>query len=92
MVHKQSGQLDLAGSLIVNNPKLNRRLDKIQKFIDWESIASILSPIYSATIGRPSYALLVLFKCLFVKKGTLVDATVIESVVTNPHQKEDGKG
>ena len=162
MVHKSSGQIDLASSLIVNNPKLNRRLDKIQKLVDWTAIESILSPIYSATTGRPSFPLLVLFKCLLlqnwhslsdyaleetlddrlsfrrfvglcvtekapdhsticrfrdqltthklqnkifkeldrqlqkcgliVKKGTLVDATVIESAAKTPSQGKDGKG
>ena len=67
MAHKQSGQLDLASSLIVSNPNLNRRLDKIQRLVDWTVIESILSPIYSASTGRPSFPLLVLFKCLLLQ-------------------------
>lgn len=160
MVHKTSGQFDLADSLLGNNQKLNQQLDKINRLVDWKLFAMKLSRIYSSPTGRPSHPVLLLFKCqllqawnnlsdyaleeilddrlsfrrfvglsvsetapdhsvfsrfrdeliklnlheqlfselnrqlegrgLIVKKGTLVDATVIEAAPKKPHQNEDG--
>ena len=36
MAHQSSGQFDLADSLLGNNQKLNRRLDKINQLVDWK--------------------------------------------------------
>ena len=160
MAHQVSGQLDLADSLLGNNQKLNQRLDKIARLVDWKPFEAKLSRIYSSPSGRPSHPVLLLFKCLLlqswynlsdyaleevlddrfsfrrfvglsvsekapdhsvfsrfrdqliqhkiheqlfnelnrqlesrkliVKKGTLVDATVIEAAPKKPHQNEDG--
>lgn len=160
MVHQISGQLDFVDSLLGINKKLNQQLDKINRLVDWKPFEVSLNRIYSSPTGRPSYPLLVLFKCLllqtwynqsdyaleevlddrlsfrrfvglsasgkvpdhstfcrfrtqlvqlgvfeslfnelnrqldkrglFVKKGTLVDATVIEAAPKKPNQNEDG--
>jgi IS5 family transposase len=160
MVHKTSGQIDFADSFVGNNRKLNQRLDKVDKLVDWRPFEMKLSRIYSSSVGRPSYPPLLLFKCLLLqawyslsdyeleaslddrfsfrrfvelsvserapdhstfsrfrdqliahgvhdqlfkeldrqlesrglmlKKGTLVDATVIEAAPKKPNQNEDG--
>ncbi len=160
MVHQASGQFDFADSWLGNNPKLNQRLDKLIRLIDWRPFELKLSPIYSSPNGRPSHPVLLLFKCLLlqawynlsdyaleealddrlsfrrfvglsvsekapdhsvfsrfrdqliqrkiheqlfnelehqlrnsgliVKKGTLVDATVIEAAPKKPNQNADG--
>ncbi len=160
MVHQASGQFDLADALLGNNQKLNQRLDKIDRLVDWKPFITRLSRIYSSPTGRPSHPVLLLFKCLLlqawhnlsdyaleevlddrlsfrrfvglsvsetapdhsvfsrfrdeliqhkiheqlfneltrqlegrgliVKKGTLVDATVIEAAPKRPNQNEDG--
>jgi IS5 family transposase len=160
MVHQVSGRLDLADSLLGNNQKLNQRLDRINRLVDWKPFEQKLDRIYSSPNGRPSHPVLLLFKCLLlqawynlsdyaleeilddrlsfrrfvglsvseqapdhsvfsrfrdqliqrgmhaqlfneltrqlesrrliVKKGTLVDATVIEAAPAKPDQKEDG--
>lgn len=160
MVHQISGQLDFADSLLGNNPKLNKRLEKISKLIDWLPFEEKMKSIYSSHTGRPSYPLLLLFKSLLLqvwynlsdysleeslddrlsfrrfvglsnskrapdhsvfsrfrdqlikhkvydalleelncqledmglilKKGTLIDATIIEAAPKRPHQNQDG--
>lgn len=160
MVHQVSKQLDLADSLLGNNQKLNQRLDKVDRLVDWKPFEERLNRIYSSPTGRPSHPVLLLFKCLLLqvwynlsdyaleevlddrlsfrrfvglsvsqkapdhsvfsrfrdqliqqqihgqlfneldrqletrglilKKGTLVDATVIEAAPKKPNQNEDG--
>ena len=160
MVHQTSGQFDFADSLLGNNQKLNQRLDKINRLVDWKPLEARLNRIYSSPTGRPSHPVLLLFKCLLlqawynlsdyaleevlddrlsfrrfvglsvsekapdhsvfsrfrdqlirheihkqlfneldqqlegrgliIKKGTLVDATVIEAAPKKPNQNEDG--
>jgi len=160
MVHQASGQIDLADSLLGNNKKLNQRLDKVSRLVDWKPFEIKLKRIYSSSCGRPSHPVLLLFKCLLlqawynlsdyaleevlddrlsfrrfvglsvaqtapdhsvfsrfrdqliqhglhdqlfselnhqlevlgliIKKGTLVDATVIEAAPKKPPQNEDG--
>ena len=160
MAHKSSGQIDFADSFVGNNQKLNQRLDKVNQLVDWRPFELKLTRIYSSSIGRPSYPLLLLFKSillqawyslsdyelesvlddrfsfrrfvnlsvserapdhstfsrfreqlivhgvhdqlfkeldrqlekrgLMLKKGTLVDATVIEAAPKKPNQNEDG--
>lgn len=160
MAHQTSGQIDFVDSFLGINKKLNQQLDKINRLVDWKPLEAGLSRIYSSPTGRPSYPLLVLFKCLllqtwynqsdyaleevlddrlsfrrfvglaasdrvpdhstfcrfrtqlvqlgvfeslfnelnrqldkrglFVKKGTLIDATVIEAAPKKPNQNEDG--
>ena len=150
----------MADSLLGHNRKLNQRLDKIDRLVDWNAFEKKLSRVYSSPHGRPSHPLLLLFKCLLlqswytlsdyaleealddrlsfrrfvnlslsekapdhstfsrfreelvrhglektlfeelncqlesrgliIKKGTLVDATVIEAAPKKPHQNEDG--
>lgn len=160
MAQQTSGQLDFVDSFIGINHKLNQQLDKINRLVDWKSFEIALNRIYSSPNGRPSYPLLLLFKCillqawynqsdyaleevvddrlsfrrfvglgasgkapdhstfsrfrtqliqhgvfetlfnelnrqlesrgLIIKKGTLVDATVIEAAPKKPNQNEDG--
>lgn len=159
-MHQASGQIDLADSLLGNNKKLNQRLDKVSRLVDWKPFEIKLKRIYSSSCGRPSHPVLLLFKCLLlqawynlsdyaleevlddrlsfrrfvglsvaqtapdhsvfsrfrdrliqhglhdqlfselnhqlevlgliIKKGTLVDATVIEAATKKPPQNEDG--
>jgi hypothetical protein len=45
MAHQTSGQLDFADSLLGNNQKLNQRLDKINRLVDWKPLEARLSRI-----------------------------------------------
>jgi transposase, IS5 family len=67
MVHQASGQLDFADSFLGNNQKLNQRLDKVSRLVDWKPFEQKLNRIYSSNTGRPSYPLLLLFKSLLLQ-------------------------
>lgn len=67
MVHQISGQFDFADSLLGNNQKLNQRLDKLNRLVDWKPFETRLKRIYSSPNGRPSHPVLLLFKCLLLQ-------------------------
>ena len=67
MAHKTSGQLGFADEWLGNNPKLNQRLDKLDRLLDWTSFEKLLSIIYASTEGRPSHPVLLLFKALLLR-------------------------
>src|SRR5208283_1799584 len=67
MAHKTSGQMDFADAFVGNNQKLNQRLDKVNKLVDWKPFELKLNIVYSSNTGRPSYPLLLLFKALLLQ-------------------------
>lgn len=67
MVHKTSGQLRFADVWLGRNQKLNQRLDKIDRLINWQPSEVLLSKIYAAKSGRPSHPVLLLFKALLLQ-------------------------
>jgi IS5 family transposase len=81
MTHQPSNQTDLFDSFISNNPKLNRRLDKINKLVNWKAFENILKPIYSSSTGRPSYPLLLLFKCLLLQTWYALSDYALEEIL-----------
>ena len=56
--------------LFVTTRELDHRalhaLDDTEAVLDWSKIEPILSPIYAAKTGRPSYPLLTLFRGLLL--------------------------
>ena len=67
MAHQSSQHLDLIDTLVVKNPNLNKRLEKIDQLADWTAFEKILEPIYSSKTGRKSYPIRTLFKCLLLQ-------------------------
>lgn len=49
----------------LDNPILSS-LDSTEALLDWSEIESLLTPIYAANTGRPSYPLLTLFRSLLL--------------------------
>ena len=45
MAHKTSGQLGFADAWLGNNPKLNQRLDKLNRQLDWTPFEKLLGVI-----------------------------------------------
>ena len=81
MAHKTSGQLGFADAWLGNNPKLNQRLDKLDRLLDWAPFEKLLSVIYSSTEGRPSHPVLLLFKALLLQTWhTLSDYALEEAL------------
>src|ERR1700688_4521021 len=81
MVHQTSGQFDFADSLVGNNPKLNQRLDKISRLVDWKPFEERLKRIYSSPTGRPSHPVLLLFKCLLLEAWYNLSDYVLEETL-----------
>lgn len=81
MAHQASGQFDLADSLLGNNQKLNQRLDKINRLVDWEPFEQKLNRIYSSPHGRPSHPVLLLFKSLLLQAWYNLSDYALEEVL-----------
>jgi IS5 family transposase len=81
MVHQTSGQIDLADSLLGNNKKLNQRLDKVSRLVDWKPFEMKLKQIYSSSCGRPSRPVLLLFKCLLLQAWYNLSDYALEEVL-----------
>ncbi len=80
MVHKTSGQLGFADAWLGNHPKLNQRLDKLNRLLDWGPFEKLLNVIYASTEGRPSHPVLLLFKALLLQTWyTLSDYSLEEA-------------
>lgn len=80
-MHQTSGQLDFADSFLGNNQKLNQRLDKVERLVDWKPFEERLNRIYSSPSGRPSYPVLLLFKCLLLQAWYNLSDYALEEVL-----------
>lgn len=81
MAHQASGQFDLADSLLGNNQKLNQRLDKVSKLVDWRPFEKRLNRIYSSPKGRPSHPVLLLFKSLLLQAWYNLSDYALEEIL-----------
>lgn len=81
MVQQVSGQIDFADSFVSNNPKLNQRLDRIDRLVNWKPFEHLLRSIYSSREGRPSYPLLMLFKCLLIQQWYAASDYALEEML-----------
>lgn len=81
MAHQTSGQFDLADSLLGNNQKLNQRLDKVNRLVDWKAFETRLNRIYSSPNGRPSHPVLLLFKCLLLQAWHNLSDYALEEIL-----------
>src|SRR3990167_10671303 len=81
MVHRTSGQLDFADSFLGNNQKLNQRLDRVNRLVDWEPFEERLNRIFSSPSGRPSYPVLLLFKCLLLQAWYNLSDYALEEIL-----------
>ena len=81
MAHQTSGQFDLADSLLGNNQKLNQRLDKVNRLVDWRPFEKRLNRIYSSPKGRPSHPVLLLFKSLLLQAWYNLSDYALEEIL-----------
>ncbi len=68
MSHRAVAQLSLADGLVVRRAGQNQRLDEIARQLEWDEIERLLSEIYNAREGRPSYPPLVMLKALLLQQ------------------------
>src|SRR5271168_221200 len=68
MVHRASGQGDLCQAWL--SPKLGRnvRLERIGQAFDWSSVEGLVSVVYAARSGRPSWPPLMMVKALLLQQ------------------------
>lgn len=74
MAHKTSGQLGFSDAWLGNNPKLNQRLDKLNRLLDWAPFEKLLSVIYASTV-------LLLFKALPLQSWYTLSAYSLEEAL-----------
>lgn len=67
-MHRLSGQLGLVEGFLAGGLGRNSRLDEIDAAIDWAAIERLVSVIYDAPEGRPSYPPLSLVKALLLQQ------------------------
>ena len=63
MAHRSVGQEQFG---FADHARTSSSLDEIDKLIDWQPIASLLVPLYSATKGEPAWPPLTMFKALLL--------------------------
>jgi IS5 family transposase len=61
-------QMSFADGLVNQRAGRNDWLRQLDKLIDWSAVAVVLSPIYAADEGRPSYPVLTLVKLLLLQQ------------------------
>jgi IS5 family transposase len=64
-MQKQAGQMGFSDSFIIERLSF---LSDVDKLIDWRPFEKELSDIYNASVGRPSYPALTLFKTLLLQQ------------------------
>ena len=67
-MHRSNGQLGLVEGFLAGGLGRNSRLDAIDAAIDWAAIERLVSIIYDAPEGRPSYPPLSLVKALLLQQ------------------------
>lgn len=74
-------QMSFACGLVKQRSGRNEWLNDIDKLIDWSSVDAVLSPIYAADEGRPSFPIITLVKLLLIQQWySLSDAALEEAV------------
>jgi len=63
-VRREGKQASLAEALVAGGG--NRRLEAIDRLVDWEAVERLLAPVYAAPTGRASYPVLSLFKAVLL--------------------------
>ena len=65
-MHRDMGQPSEIEALLPPNLGQNQRLDRIAAAVDWDRLGQVVSAVYSAPAGRPSYPPLLLVKALLL--------------------------
>jgi IS5 family transposase len=67
-MHRSSGQGDLGQAWLSPDLGHNRRLARIGQVFDWSAIERLVSGVYGARTGRPSWPPLMMFKALLLQQ------------------------
>ena len=67
-MHRDMGQPSLAESLLPETLGNNQRLERIDDAVDWGRFGGLVTGVYSACEGRPSYPPLMMVKVLLLEQ------------------------
>ncbi len=67
-MHRSSGQKDLGEAWMGSALGRNRRLERIGAAFDWRSIEALVTGVYGAKTGRPSWPPLMMVKALLLQQ------------------------
>ena len=67
-MHRDMGQPSLAESLLPETLGRNERLERIDEVVDWQRLGRLVSGVYSAREGRPSYPPVMMVKVLLLQQ------------------------
>src|SRR5471030_1098569 len=67
-MHRSSGQEDLGEAWLSPGLGRNIRLERIGRAFDWPAVERLVSEVYSARSGRPSWPPLVMVKALLLQQ------------------------
>lgn len=68
MAHKKMGQASFVEAFLRPEAGTNRRLERIERMIDWAPLAALVGPVRSGACGRPSYPPLAMLKALLLQR------------------------
>lgn len=80
-MHQEMGRPSLAESLLPEGLGQNRRLERISEIVDWERFERLVSGVYSAREGRPSYPPLTMVKVLLLEQWYNLSDPQMEEVL-----------
>ena len=82
-MRRELGQLSLADGLVEGGAGRNRQLERIAALVDWAAFERLLGQVYAAPVGRPSYGLVVLLKCLLLQQWYRLSDPGLEEVLSD---------
>lgn len=82
-MHREMGQPSLAESLLPQTLGRNERLERIDEMIDWKRLGQLVSEVYSAREGRPSYPPIMMVKALLIQQWYSLSDTQMEEALTD---------
>ena len=69
MAHKEMDQASFVEALLRPDVGVNRRLERIDRMVNWAPLAALVKPVRSGAWGRPSYPPLAMLKARFCSAG-----------------------
>ena len=80
-MHRQLGDASFADALLPEKVGRNARLEQVDAVLDWEPLAEVVSALYAAPEGRPSYPPLLMVKVLLLQQWYTASDPEIEAAL-----------
>jgi transposase, IS5 family len=83
MAHKKTGQASFVEAFLRPDVGANRRLERIERMIDWAPLAVLVKPVRSGAWGRPSYPPLSMLKALLLQRWYALSDEGLEEALSD---------